>query len=111
MPIPSHLFECDDSLSGLYVPYKEALKLGLRFPIPQIVARFLSIYDLSLAQINPNWWRTLLSMTVIIGELGFKLEETEIWVMYCVKKNQVDEGRAYVSTISFHGLILNLPNS
>lgn len=87
------------------------LKSRLKFAIPRVVARFLSTYDMSLALINPNDYRTLLSLDVVNRELIFKLEEPKIWAMYYVKRNRVDKGMAYVSTNFTEDLILGLPNS
>lgn len=90
--------------------HKEALQINLRFPIPQVVAHFLYTYDLSLAQINPNGRRTLLSLVIVNEELGYKLEEGELRAIYCIKKSEVNEVKVYISAITLRGLILNFSN-
>lgn len=62
-------------------------------------------------QINPNEWRTLLSLAIVTGELDFELEKPDIRAMYCIKRNGVNELRMYVSVISIQGYILNFPDS
>lgn len=107
VPVPYHLFK-NDPPQGCYISRKKALYIGLRFLIPQVVAHFFITYDLNLAQINPNGWRTLLSLVVVSKEHVLELEEGELRVMYCVKMNGVDKGKAYISTITLWGLILKL---
>lgn len=47
--IPQYLLEMDDLPQDWYVLHHEALHIGLRFPIPLLVTRFLNTYDLILA--------------------------------------------------------------
>lgn len=61
---------------------------------------FLSIYNLSLAQINPNGWIMLLNLAILSREIGFELEDNGIRAMYCIKRKWLDVGHAYISTIS-----------
>lgn len=52
---PQHLLEMDDPSQGWYVLYKEALHIGLRFPIPQVITRLLHAYDLTLTTIEGHF--------------------------------------------------------
>lgn len=54
---------------------------------------------------------TFLSLDVVNEELGYKLEEGEICTMYYIKRNGIDEDKAYILAINLRGLILNLSNS
>lgn len=65
-----------------------------------MVAPFLNSYDMTLAQINTNRWRTLLNLVVVSRELGYELEEGELHTMYCIKRNRVDKGKMYISVIT-----------
>lgn len=85
--VPFHLLDNDDHPLGWYVLHEEALKVGMRFPIPHLVAHLLSTYDLSLGQINLNRWRTLLFLAVKSDELSINLNKNETIVMYYIKRN------------------------
>lgn len=50
----------------------------------------------------------LLSLSMIIGELGIDLNEFEIRAMYYIKRNKLYVVRTYVFANSSRGLILNL---
>jgi len=41
--------------------YLEALELGLHFPLPKIAMEILRTYDISIAQLVPNAWASILS--------------------------------------------------
>jgi len=41
--------------------YLEALELGLRFPLPRIALKILLAFDISIAQLVPNAWASILS--------------------------------------------------
>lgn len=69
---------------------------------------FFNTYNLILAHINPNGWRMLLSLVVVNGEQRIELEDGKLWIMHWVKRNGVDEGRAYIEAIILRGLILKL---
>lgn len=46
--VSQHLLETYNPPIEWHVLHEEALQVGLRFPIPLVVAQFLSTYDLSL---------------------------------------------------------------
>jgi len=41
--------------------YLEALEHGLQFPLPKVVMEILRTYDISIAQLVPNAWASILS--------------------------------------------------
>ncbi|KAK3225768.1 hypothetical protein Dsin_005630 [Dipteronia sinensis] len=41
------------------------LRHGFRFPVPSLARRLLVYYDIAPAQVKPNSWRILLSLTVL----------------------------------------------
>lgn len=81
-------------------------KIGLYCPFPKLVARALSKFDINFAQINPNRWKTLLCLFVVIGEDEIDLTSDELRSIYFLNKNIQNKGRAYLSCIISHELHL-----
>lgn len=52
--VPQNLLKIDDPPMRWYILHEEVLRVHLRFPISQAIARFLSSYDLNLSHINPS---------------------------------------------------------
>ncbi|GFS43722.1 hypothetical protein Acr_00g0086540 [Actinidia rufa] len=50
---------------GEVVFYEAAFPVGLRFPMHPTIKRILNFYDICLAQLSPNAWRSILSVLVI----------------------------------------------
>ena len=50
--------------------YKEALKVGLRFPLHPFVGRVMERFELSLAQVMPNLWDYIIGFLSLYSLLG-----------------------------------------
>ena len=59
--IPSPTDTVDKPPLGCVAVYLEALELELRFPLPKIIMEILCTYDVSIAQLIPNAWASILS--------------------------------------------------
>ena len=62
--VPSPTDTVDNPPPGCVAVYLEALELGLRFPLPKIIMDILRTYDISIAQLVPNAWASILSFVV-----------------------------------------------
>ncbi|KAK0588999.1 hypothetical protein LWI29_008291 [Acer saccharum] len=45
--------------------YEYTFRLGFRFPVPLLLRRLLTYFDIAPGQLMPNSWRILLSLTVL----------------------------------------------
>ena len=59
--VPSSTGMVDKPPPGCMAVYLETLELGLRFPLPKIAMEILRTYDISIAQLVPNAWASILS--------------------------------------------------
>lgn len=80
-------------------------------PLPRMVFHTLNIFDINFSYVNLNGWKTLLCLVVIAGEHGMDLTSYEIICMYCLKRNDSEKGRVYISCVVGHELHLKLPYS
>lgn len=97
--IPYHFYNGDDPPTRWLVIHFIAFKLGLICLFPKRVARALNTFDIKLAQVNPNGWRSFLCLFVIVGEHRMKLTNQEKRCMYYLKKNGIDKGRMHISNL------------
>ena len=58
---PSSTDTVDKPPPGCVAVYLEALELGLYFSLPKIAMEILRTYDISIAQLVPNAWASILS--------------------------------------------------
>lgn len=58
-----------------------------------MVSHVLNIFDINLAQVNPNGWGTLIWFSVVVGEHGMDLMSDKIKYMYCLKRNDLDKSK------------------
>lgn len=75
------------------------------------VSRVLNTFNINLAQVNPNGWKFLLCLSIIIGKYKVDLKGDNIRYMYCLKKNNLNKGRAYIFSVVENKLHLKLPDS
>ena len=73
--------------------YEYTLRLGFRFPIPQLVRRTLLYYDLAPGQLMPNTWRILLSLGVLSEKYGIPFGMSSLLHNYYLKEHIHDQGR------------------
>ena len=73
--------------------YEYTLRLGFRFPIPQLVRRTLLYYDLAPGQLMPNTWRILLSLGVLSERHNIPFGMASLLHNYYLKENIHDRGR------------------
>ena len=59
--IPNPTNTIDRPPRGCVTVYLEALELGLLFPLPKVAMEILRTYDISIAQLVPNAWASILS--------------------------------------------------
>ena len=59
--LPTTTERPSDARPGEFALYEEALKGGLRLPLPQVVVDVLNRLEVALGQLMPNAWKILLA--------------------------------------------------
>lgn len=93
MPIPHHLCDVYDPLTGWWVINLAPLKIGFRYPFLRMIARALNTFDINPTHVNPNGWKTLFCLLVIAGEHEVYLTRDKIICICFLKRNNLDKER------------------
>ncbi|KAL6563224.1 hypothetical protein OROHE_005811 [Orobanche hederae] len=56
---------------GCTVVYYRSLMVGLRFPLPLVLTRFLRRWGLPVAQVHPNAWARLIGLFILFNQQGW----------------------------------------
>lgn len=75
------------------------------------MSHVLNTYGINLTKVNLNGWKTLLCLSIIARKHVMDLIYEEIRCMYCLKKNDLDNGRAYISCVVGHMIHIKLFDS
>jgi hypothetical protein len=83
----------DWAVAGWTCFYEYTLRLGFRFPIPELVRRTLMYYDLAPGQLMPNTWRILLSISLLCERHNIQFGLGSLLHNYFLKEHVGDPGR------------------
>ena len=90
---PREHVRADWDIPGWTCFYEYTLRLGFRFPVPQLVRRMLLYYDLASGQLMPNTWRILLSLGVLSERYNVKFGIGSLLHNYYLMEHISDRGR------------------
>ena len=77
--------------------YEEALKAGLRFPLPPFVVKLVDRFALSLAQIAPNSWRYIVGFLSLCSLHGRRPTISLFRAFFSLKRHPLSGGLWYFS--------------
>lgn len=106
--VPSHVCDSDDPPTKWWVIHLASFKIGIWCPFPKVIDHAVHTFDIKPTQLNPNGWKTLMCLSIVAGEHEVDLTSDELWSMYCLKNNDLDKGRVYISYVVRHELHLKL---
>lgn len=80
--IPDKSHKTDFFRKGWICMYVYPFILGLRFPLPTLVSKFLHHYSLGLGQLMPQAWRILLSPSSLAEKQAITVSVDDVLTVY-----------------------------
>ena len=72
--------------------YEVAFVADFIFSFPKLFREFFAHFGISLSQLLPNVWRTLLALLVLVKSLDMEFELADLLFSYFLKEHDLDKG-------------------
>ncbi|GMP93359.1 hypothetical protein CsSME_00043230 [Camellia sinensis var. sinensis] len=100
-----------DARPGEFALYEEALKGGLRLPLPQVVVDVLNRLEVAPDQLMPNAWKILLACASAWPKTNEGAAMTVDEFFACYKASGQQETWVTLQAVAGKGLVAGLPSS
>lgn len=109
--LPTSTERASNVRPGEFSLYEEALRGGLRLPLPEVVGNVLNKLEAAPGQLMPNAWKILMvcasSWQQTTGGVAMTIEE----FFSCYKASGQQETRVTLQAVAGRGLVAGLPSS
>lgn len=109
--LPTSTERPSDARPGKFALYEEALKGGLRLPLPQVVVDVLNRLEVAPGQLMPNAWKILLACASAWPKVNEGATMTVDEFFACYKASGQQETWVTLQAAAGKGLVAGLPSS